>query len=218
MLGAPRGRVASPTRIWTQRTRDWHREATVRWSNLLRRRHPGVKTTVVGVAASLAEAIVQSTNVLQVRLGYEGFGWTNPARADTDECLLECTIFEWFLRDIAMSYGFGSQTAAIRQALAGRLSIDLQRSGLSAAYLDAFEGRYRERFSEYTVRLSISSSLQPLGALAWRRISGSDEPSERMTMLLARRASAELAGLRDLAGRYAVVELPESPSPLAGRE
>ena len=187
------------------------------WSNLLRRRHPRVKTTVVGVAASLAEAIVQSTNVLQVRLGNEGFGWTNPARTDTDECLLECTIFEWFLRDIAMSYGFGSQTAAIRQALAGRVSIDLQRSGLSAGCLDAFEGRYRERFSEYTVSLGISSSLQPLGALAWRRISGSDEPSERMTMLLALRASAELAGLRGLAENYRVVERAPSPSPPAGQ-
>ena len=187
------------------------------WSNLLRRRHPRVKTTVVGVAASLAEAIVQSTNLLQVRLGNEGFGWTNPARADTDECLLECTIFEWFLRDIAMSYGFGSQTGAIRQALGGRVLIDLQRSGVGVSCLDGFEGRQRERFAEYTVTLDVSSSLQPLGALAWRRIAGSDEPSERMTMLLARRASAELAGLRGLAKSYAFAELPESPPPLAGQ-
>ncbi len=97
------------------------------WSDLLRRRHPRAKTTAVGVAASLAEAIVESTNVLQDRLGSEGFGWTNRARADTDECLLECTIFEWFLRDISMSYGFGSQTGAIRRALGGRVLIDLQR-------------------------------------------------------------------------------------------
>ena len=187
------------------------------WSDLLRRRHPRVKTTAVGVAASLAEAIVQSTNLLQVRLGNEGFGWTNPARADTDECLLECTIFEWFLRDIAMSYGFGSQTGAIRQALAGRVLIDLQRGGVSAACLQGFDGRYRERFAEYTVSLGISSSLQPLGALAWWRISGSDEPSERMTMLLALRASAELAGLRGLAENYRVVELAPSPSPPAGQ-
>jgi len=190
----------------------------VGWSDLLRRRHPRAKTTAVGVAASLAEAIVESTNVLQDRLGSEGFGWTNRARADTDECLLECTIFEWFLRDISMSYGFGSQTGAIRRALGGRVLIDLQRSGIGVACLDGFEGRQRERFAEYTVSLGISSSLQPLGALAWRRIAASDEPSERMTMLLARRAAAELAGLRGLAGRYAVVELPESPPPLAGQE
>jgi hypothetical protein len=189
----------------------------VGWSDLLRRRHPRAKATAVGVAASLAEAIVESTNVLQDHLGSEGFGWTNRARADTDECLLECTIFEWFLRDISMSYGFGSQTGAIRRALGGRVLIDLQRSGIGVACLDGFEGRQRERFAEYTVSLGISSSLQPLGALAWRRISGGDEPSERMTMLLARRASAELAGLRGLAENYRVVEHAPSPSPPAGQ-
>jgi hypothetical protein len=169
----------------------------------------------MGVAASLAEVIVESTNLLQVRLGNEGFRWTNPTRADTDECLLECTIFEWFLRDIAMSYEFGGQTGPIRQALAGRVLIDLQRSGVSVTCLEPFEAHYRERFAEYTVSLGISSSLQPLGARAWRRISGGDEPSERMTMLLARRASAELAGLRDLAEDYRIVELAPSPSPPA---
>ena len=187
------------------------------WSDLLRRRHPRVRITAVTVAASLAEAIVESTNLLQVRLGNEGFRWTNPTRADTDECLLECTIFEWFLRDIVVSREFARETGAIRRALAGRVLIDLQRSGLSTACLDGFEGRHRARFAEYTVSLGISSSLQPLGAPAWRRISGSDEPSERMTMLLARRASAELAGLRGLAKSYAFAELPESPPPQAGQ-
>ncbi|MGH7365623.1 MAG: hypothetical protein ACREK9_04365 [Candidatus Rokuibacteriota bacterium] len=154
-----------------------------------------MKTTVVGVAASLAEAIVQSTNLLQIRLRDEGFAWTDPARAGTDECLLECTIFEWFLRDVVESAGFGSKTEAIRQALAGRLLIDLQRSGLSAACLEGFDRRYRERFREYAEALDVSSSLQPLGVLAWRRISGGHSPSERMTMLFAIRARAELAGL-----------------------
>lgn len=172
----------------------------------------------MGIAASLAEAIVESTNLLQARLANEGFAWTNPARADTDECLLECTIFEWFLRDIAMSYGFGSQTGAIRQALAGRVLIDLQRSGLSAASLEDFERRYRERFAEYTFSLGLSASLQPLGALAWRHISGSGTPSERMTMLLALRASAELAGLHGLAGSYRIVERAPLPPPSAGQE
>ncbi len=180
------------------------------WSDLLRRRHPRAKTTAVGVAASLAEAIVESTNVLQDRLGSEGFGWTNRARADTDECLLECTIFEWFLRDISMSYGFGSQTGAIRRALGGRVLIDLQRSGIGVACLDGFEGRQRERFAEYTVSLGISSSLQPLGALAWRRIAGSDEPSERMTMFLAMRATAELRALRGLGKRYILISASRS--------
>ena len=184
------------------------------WSDLIRRRGPRVRTTIAGVAATLAEAIVESTNVLQARLGAEGFAWTDPGRANTDECLLECAIFEWFLRDIAMSYGFGRQTEAIRHALAGRVLIDLQRSGVSTACLEGFDGRCRERFAEYTFGLGISASLQPLGALAWRRISGKKEPSERMTMLLALRASAELAALRGLSKSYRVVELaPSPPSP-----
>lgn len=168
------------------------------WSHLIRPRHPDPKATAEGVAASLAEAIVQSTNLLQIRIGAEGFAWTDPVRAGSDECLLECTIFEWFLRDVVVSAGSGSRTEAVRRALAGRLLIDLQRSGLSAACLDDFDRRHRERFREYTEALGISSSLQPLGALAWRRISGGDQPSERMTMLLSIRATAELAQLVDL--------------------
>lgn len=164
------------------------------WSDLIWRRFARGRTTVMQVAASLAEAIIQSTNLLQVRLCDEGFTWSDPARAGTDDCLLECTIFEWFLRDVAESGRFGSKAEAVRQALAARVLIDLQRSGLSPACLANFDRRYRERFSEYAEALSVSSSLQPLGALAWRRIS-SDRPSERMTMLFAIRARAELATL-----------------------
>jgi hypothetical protein len=167
----------------------------VGWSDLIWRRFPRVKPAVVDVAASSAEAIVQSTNLLRTRLTEEGFAWTDPARADTDECLLECTILEWFIREVAVSGGFGSQTEAIRHALAGRILIDLQRSGVRAECLADFDRRYRERFREYSDALDVSSSLQSLGALAWRRISGGDRPSERMTMLLAIRVRAELAGL-----------------------
>jgi ribosomal protein S9 len=167
----------------------------VGWSDLIWRRSPRVKPAVVDVAASIAEAIVQSTNLLRTRLTEEGFAWTDPARADSDDCLLECTILEWFIRDVAVSGGFGSQTEAIRRALAGRILIDLQRSGVWAACLADFDRRYRERFTEYSDALDVSSSLQSLGALAWRRISGGDRPSERMTMLLAIRVRAELAGL-----------------------
>jgi hypothetical protein len=187
------------------------------WSDLIRRRSVRTKTSAVGVAASLAEAIVQSTNLLQTRLAAEGFGWTDPTRAAADEYLLECTLFEWFLRDLVVLDGFGSQTGAVRQALGGRLLIDLQRSGLSVASLEGFDGRCRERFAEYGTALELSSSLQPLGALAWRRISGKSEPSERMTMLIANRANAELAGLRDVAQKYAIVERSRSPLPLVDR-
>jgi hypothetical protein len=149
-------------------------------------------------AAALVEVIIQSTNVLQVRLAEEGFAWTHPARAGSDECLLECTIFEWFLRDIAGPEQSGSRVEAVRRALPGRLLVDLQRSGLSAGCLADFERRYQERFREYEQVLAVGTSRQVLGALAWQRISGSDQPSERMTMLLSIRAVAELADRRGL--------------------
>jgi hypothetical protein len=155
-----------------------------------------MKTPVEEVAAALAEAIVQSADFLHVRLQEEGFGWTDTDRAGTDECLLECTIFEWFLRDLLVSDGSESQAEAVRRALGGRLLIDLMRSGLSVDCLRDFDQRYRERFQEYTEGFAVSSSLQALGALAWRRISGRDQPSERMTMLLAVRANAELTRYR----------------------
>jgi hypothetical protein len=82
------------------------------------------------VAASLAEAIVQSTNLLQIRLRDEGFA--GRIRPGPDECLLECTIFEWFLRAVARSGGFGSKTEAVRPALAARVLIELQSSWIVA--------------------------------------------------------------------------------------
>lgn len=157
-----------------------------------------VKTTAMGVAAPIADAIVEGTNVLLTRLVEQGFAWSHPARTKADECLLECVLFEWFLRDLALSYGFGRETPSIRAALAGRVLVNLQRSGLPPDALGDFDRRHRERFAEYTFSAGLGASLQPLGALAWRRISGSDEPSERMTMLLAVRASAELTGYRNL--------------------
>ena len=188
------------------------------WTDLLRRRSPRTRTTLVGVAASLAQSIVESTNALLERLEAEGFGRADPARARSDECLLECTLFEWFLRDVQVTRDFGGSTAAIRQALAGRLMIDLERSGVPPSCLHDFDERSRARFAEYTDAVAVSSSLQPLGATVWTRISGGGEPSERMTMLLAHRASAELARLRGLAARYRIVAaLPALPAaPEAG--
>ncbi len=182
------------------------------WSDLLRRRSARVKTTVEGVAAALTEEIVVSTNVLQTRLAEEGFAWTDRDRVDTDECLLECVIFEWFLRDVAVTVGFGRHAEAVRRGLAGRMLVDLQRSGVAAASFESFERRRHERFAEYAEALEASSSLQPLGAAVWRRVSGSDQPSERMTMLLAIRARAELLRLEGFARKYTIVEMLGSPS------
>jgi hypothetical protein len=176
-----------------------------------------VKVTVMGVAATLAEGIVEGTNVLLARLAEQGFAWTHPARTSAEECLVECVLFEWFLRDLALSYASGRETKAIRAALTGRVLVDLQRSGLSAGSLGDFDRRHRERFTEYTFCAGLGASLQPLGALAWQRISGHDQPSERMTMLLAIRASAELARLRGLTEGYRIVARAQSSPPPAAQ-
>jgi len=174
----------------------------VSWSDLLRRRHR-IKTTSLGVAASLTEAIVVSTNVLRSRLQDEGLARSHPARFESDECLLECALFEWFLRDIAL-IEFGRHAEGIRRALGGRLLIDLQRSAISPGSLKDFDQVSHERFAEYQEALEASWSLQALGHRAWLRISGTGEPSERMTMLLAIRARAELERLRGIGREYIV--------------
>jgi hypothetical protein len=189
----------------------------VDWFDPPWRRRSRVKITAMGVAATIAEGIVAGTNVLLARLAEQGFAWTHPARISADECLLECVLFEWFLRELAISYASGSETKAIRAALAGRVLVDLQRSGLSAGSLGDFDRRHRERFAEYTFSAGLGASLQPLGALAWQRISGNDQPSERMTMLLAIRASAELARLRGFTESYRIVAHAQSPPPPAGQ-
>lgn len=182
------------------------------WSHFIRG-HERTRATTVGVAGSLAQTIVESTNVLLERLRAEGFGWQDPTRAGADECLLECMIFEWFLRDVEIEHGFGGKAESIRRALAGRILVELQRSGLSPASCHDFTERYLDRFVEYREALGASLSLQPLGSAVWRRISGGSRPSERMTMLLALRATAELASLRGLAAAYRVVAVAPSPRP-----
>lgn len=183
------------------------------WADLLRRRHR-IKTTPVGVAAALTEGIVVSTNALRDRLGEEGLARTHPVRFESDECLLECAVFEWFLRDIAMAEEFGRHADAIRQALGGRLLIDLQRSAVAPASLKHFDRISRERFVEYRDAMRAGGSLQALGQRAWLCISGSGESSERMTMLLAIRARAELERLRGIARQYLVSETAVPPLPL----
>lgn len=182
--------------------------AGVGWSDILRQRQQRIKATPTGVAAYIAEAIVDSTNLLRTRLEEEGLRWADPGRFDSDECLLECTLFEWFLRDIVVSAEFGRQAEAIRRALAGRVLIDLQRCGLSQTCLADFDRRQQARLDEYHEALKAGSSLQAFGAVAWLRISGSSEPCERMTMLLAVRATAELRALHGFAKGYTLVELP----------
>jgi hypothetical protein len=52
--------------------------------------------------------------------------------------------------------------------------------------------------------------------LAWHRIADTDEPSDRMMMFLAMRATAELQALRGLGKRYILITAPCSFSARAG--
>ena len=163
-----------------------------------------IRSTPSGIAASLAEGIIQGTNVLRARLKEEQFPSRDPKRFESDACIVECVLFEWFLRDLVIAAEFGRHRGAIGKALALRLRTDLERSGLSPACLMDFDPLHSRRFAEYWHAFEATSSLQELGAVAWLRIVGSDEPSERMTMLLAVRATAKLRALQGLGRRYTV--------------
>jgi hypothetical protein len=163
-----------------------------------------VRATPAGIAASLAEGIVQGTNLLRARLEEQGFPSSDPKRFESEPCVLECVLFEWFLRDLVISAEFGRHRSRIRGALAGRLRTDLERSGLSPTCLLHFDRLQYQRFKEYSETFEATSSLQELGAAAWLRIVGSHEPSDRMIMLLALRATATLRALQGLGKRYTV--------------
>jgi len=164
-----------------------------------------VRATPTGLAAALAEGIIQGTNLLRARLDEQGFPSSDPKRFESEPCVLECVLFEWFLRDLVISAEFGRHGSAIRKALAGRLRTDLERSGLSPTCLMHFDRLHRRRFTEYSEAFEATSSLQALGTVAWLRIVGSHEPSDRMTMLLAVRATAKLRALQGLGRRYTVI-------------
>lgn len=181
---------------------------TVGWTDRFWRDGHRVKTTPTGLAASLAEGVVRGTNLLRTRLEEQGFARADVKRFESEACILECLLFEWFLRDVVVSIEFARRAGAIRRALAKRLSLDLDRSGLSPAALLDFDRLCRQRFAEYEEAMGTTSSLQDLGGLAWRHISSRDEPDERMTMLLAVRATAELRALRGLGQRYALLSIP----------
>ena len=164
-----------------------------------------IRATPSGIAASLAEGIIQGTNVLRERLKEQQFPSHDPKRFDSEECIVECVLFEWFLRDLVISAEFGRHRIAISKALAGRLRTDLERSGLSPACLMDLDRLHSRRFAEYWKAFGTTSSLQELGAVAWLRIGSSDEPSDRITMLLAVRATAKVRALQGLGKRYTVI-------------
>ena len=182
----------------------------MRWIERLWRDDQRVKATPTRIAATLAAGVTRSTNVLRVRLQEEGFAYADHKRFDSEACILECLLFEWFLRDIVVAVEFGRHTDTLRQVLAKRLAHDLDRTGLSPAVLLDFARLRRERFDEYRRATGVSMSLQSLGTLAWRRIADTVESSDRMTMFLAMRATAELQALRGLGKRYIVMTPPRS--------
>ena len=165
-----------------------------------------IRATPSGIAASLAAGIIEGTNVLRARLKEEQFPSRDPKRFESDECIVECVLFEWFLRDLVIAAEFGRHRSAISKALAGRLRTDLERSGLSTACLMDFDLLHSRRFAEYWHAFEAAFSLQEPGAVAWLRIGGSDEPSDRMTTLLAVRATAKVQALQGLGKRYTVID------------
>ena len=164
-----------------------------------------IRATPSGIAASLAEGIIQGTNVLRERLKEQQFPSHDPKRFESEECIVECVLFEWFLRELVIASEFGRHRSAISKALAGRLRTDLERSGLSPACLMDLDRLHSRRFAEYWKAFGTTSSLQELGAVAWLRIGSSDEPSDRITMLLAVRATAKVRALQGLGRRYLVI-------------
>ncbi len=184
------------------------------WIERLWRDTRRVKATPGRIAASLAEGVTRSTNLLRIRLQEEVSSLADRKRFESEACILECLLFEWFLRDIIVAVEFGRHTDTIRKALAGRLTRDLDRSGLSPAVLLDLARLHRERFGAYREALGAGISLQVLGERAWLWIAAADEPSDRMTMFLAMRATAELRALRGLGKRYTVITAPRSFSPL----
>jgi hypothetical protein len=186
----------------------------MRWVGRLWRDDGRVKATPAGVAASLAAGVTRSTNLLRVGLEEQGLSRADRKRFESEACILECLLFEWFLRDIVVALEFGRHTDTIQQALAKRLAADLDRSGLSPAVLLDFTRLRRERFAEYREALGAGISLQVLGERAWLRIADTDEPSDRMTMYLAIRATAELHAFRGLGKRYILISAPRSCSAL----
>ena len=88
-----------------------------------------IRATPSGIAASLAEGIIQGTNVLRERLKEQQFPSRDPKRFESDACIVECVLFEWFLRDLAISAEFGRHRGAIRKALAGRDRRRLHQNG-----------------------------------------------------------------------------------------
>jgi hypothetical protein len=101
----------------------------MRWIERLWRKDQRVKATPGRVAASASEGIIRSTNLLRIRLLEQASSRADRKRFESEACILECLLFEWFLRDVVVAVEFGRHTDAIRRALGERLTCDMDRSG-----------------------------------------------------------------------------------------
>jgi hypothetical protein len=179
---------------------------TMRWIDRFWREDGRAKATPARLATVLADGVTRSTNMLRIQIQRQAsFSDLDHKRFESEACVLECLLFEWFLRDMVVAVEFSRHAAKIQDALARRVAADLDRSGLSPAVLLDLARLRRERFREYRDAAGIRMSLQSLGAVAWQRIADVESPSDRMTMALAIRATAELQALRGLAKKYALV-------------
>src|SRR5260370_16680383 len=118
----------------------------MRWIERLWRDDQRVKATPGRVAASLSDGVIRSTNLLRIRLLEEAFSHTDRKRFESEACILEGLLFEWFLRDIVVAVEFGRHTATIQKALVGRLMRALARTGPSPAVLLDFPRLLRYPF------------------------------------------------------------------------
>src|SRR5690349_20096633 len=121
----------------------------MRWIDRLWREDQRVMATPGRLAASLSEGVIRSTNLLRIRLLEQASLRGDRKRLDSEACILECLLFEWFLRDVVVAVEFGRDTSVLRKALGTRLALDMDRSGLSPAVLLDFSRLRRERFGEY---------------------------------------------------------------------
>src|SRR5690349_19992396 len=94
----------------------------MRWIDRLWREDQRVKSTPGRVAASLSDGIIRSTYLTRIRLLVQASSSADRKRFESEACILECLLFEWFLRDVVVSVEFGTHTDAIRRALSERLT------------------------------------------------------------------------------------------------
>src|SRR5262245_42192349 len=102
----------------------------MRWIDRLWREDRRVKATPGGVAASRADGIIRSTNLGRIRLLEQASSRADRKRFESEACILECLLFEWFLREVVVAVEFERHISVSRKALGERLMRDMDRSGL----------------------------------------------------------------------------------------